>query len=233
MCENFCLEDSSLTLALKKDFCFISSFPGFLIFGCVSKSHYETSKFFHFSHFDLPKLYSAILKMIHFMADDSNSIDKTEFLSKQIENCDVNYYIRGMTNLNIKTVKFCLEVNSKVFELPFSYFELNDLLYCMNDIVISCLCLKAIEKEMILNIISKPLEDLIVLQNFADAKKYITTTYEKSICSVLRDNMTTVLVHYNFIVIILHKFKTLVNTDILFQNIDQVTSLITIDLPIN
>ena len=231
MCENFCLETSSLTLSLKKDFCFISSFPGFLIFGSVCKSHYEKNKFFHFSHFDLPKLYAAVLKMIHFMADNAESIEKTEFLTKQLENSNISYYISANTNLNTKRVKFCLEVNSQVFELPLTYFELNDFLYCINDIIIACLCLKPIEKELIVNVISKPLEDLIVFQNFADAKSYITTMYEKTLCSALRDNMTTVLVHYNLIVIILHKFKTLVNPDILFQNNDQISSLITIDLP--
>ena len=226
MCENFCLEKSSLTLALKKDFCFISSFPGFLIFGCISKSHYEKNKFFLFSHFDLPKLYSAILKMIQFLADDnSTSIDKTEFFTKQIEDCNAHYYISGTINSNSKTVTFCLEVNSQVFELSFTYFQLNDFLFCINDIVIASLCLKAFEKEIVIKIILEPLENLIAFQNFADAKKYIEK--DTDICSALKDNMATVLVHYNFIIIILHKFKSLVNVDILFQNINQITSLIT------
>ena len=164
--------------------------------------------------------------MIQFLADDnSTSIDKTEFFTKQIEDCNAHYYISGTINSNSKTVTFCLEVNSQVFELSFTYFQLNDFLFCINDIVIASLCLKAFEKEIVIKIILEPLENLIAFQNFADAKKYIEK--DTDICSALKDNMATVLVHYNFIIIILHKFKSLVNVDILFQNINQITSLIT------
>ena len=46
MCEYFCLENSCLTLALKKDFTFISAFPGFLTFGFVAKTHYKKTNIF-------------------------------------------------------------------------------------------------------------------------------------------------------------------------------------------
>ena len=230
MCEYFCLEKSSLTLALKKDFCFISSFAGFFLFGFVDKNHYEKKKFFQFSHFELPQLYKAVLKMIHFMANESEILEKTEVIQKQIQNCEITYFICGNTNANKKTVKFCLEVNSVVFDLSLTYFELNDFLYCMTDIVIASLCLKSIEKEMVYNIISQPLEDLILYENCVNAKNYILMNYDKTVCSATIENMTTVLVHYNFIIIILHKFKSLVNKDILLVNIT--TSLISIDQPL-
>ena len=91
------------------------------VYVCFFIPLYEKNKFFHFSHFDLPKLYAAVLKMIHFMADNAESIEKTEFLTKQLENSNISYYISANTNLNTKRVKFCLEVNSQVFELPLTY----------------------------------------------------------------------------------------------------------------
>ena len=223
MCEKFCLQTSCLNLALKKDFCFISSFPGFVIFGFVTRNHYEKNKFFQFSHFELSKLYTAILKMIHFMADSTDSIEKSEVLTKQIDNCNVRYLIAGLQNADQKIVKFCLEVNSESFEMPLTYFELNDFLNSLTDVIIACLCLTSIEKEMIENIIIlQPLENLITFQNLVDAKSYLTTTYSKTTCVATIENMSTVLVHYNFIIIILHKLKSLVNRDIFFQNINQI-----------
>ena len=84
MCENFCLQKSNLTLSLKKDFIFISSYSGFFIFGAIVNNHYQKNKFFHFSHFDLPKLYNSILKFIHFIADNKESLDRTDILTKEI-----------------------------------------------------------------------------------------------------------------------------------------------------
>ena len=231
MCQYVCLQKSSLTLALKKDFCFISSFPGFFLFGIVDKNHYEKNKFFQFSHFELPQLYKAVLKMIHFMADETVIIEKTEVIQKHIQNCDVTYFILGNSDANEKIVKFCLEVNSVTFELSLTYFELNDFLYCITDIVIASLCLQPIEKEMIQNISLEPLENLILYENCVNAKNYILMHYEKNICSAVIENMTTILVHYNFVIIILHKFKSLVNKDMLMQNVT--SSLISIDAPLS
>ena len=223
MCDKLCLQSSCLTIALKKDFCFISSFPGFLTFGFVTKNHYKRNKFFQFSHFELSKLYSAILKMIHFMADNTDNIEKSEVLTKQIDNCNVRYLIVGVSNAKEKIVKFCLEANLESFDLPLTYFELNDFLNTLTDIIIGCLCLTSIEKEMIQNIIVQPLEDLITFQNFLHAKKYLTTMYDgKSVCLSSIENMSTILVHYHFIVIIVHKLKSLVNPELFLQNIDEI-----------
>jgi hypothetical protein len=148
MCEYFCLEKSLITLALKKDFCFISAFPGFFIFGFVTKSHYEKNKFFQFSHFDLPKLYTALLKVIHFMSDETDRFEKTEVITKQIEDCKVSYYIFGNVSVNEKEVKFCLQVNLfNLFDLSLNAFQLNDFLSAISDILIACLCLNPIEKK--------------------------------------------------------------------------------------
>ena len=223
MCDKLCLQSSCLTIALKKDFCFISSFPGFLTFGFVTRNHYEKNKFFLFSHFELSKLYSAILKMIHFMADNLDNIDKSEVLTKEIDNCNVRYLIVGIRNAKEKIVKFCLECNLESFDLPLTYFELNDFLNTLTDIIIGCLCLTSIEKEMIQNIMVQPLEDLITFQSFVDAKKYLSTIYaEKSVCLSSIENMATLIVHYHFIIIILHKFKSLVNPELFLQNIYEI-----------
>ena len=233
MCDNLCLEESCLTFALKKDFSFISSFPGFFMFGSITKGHYEKNKYFRFSYFDLPKLYSAILKMIQFLADDSETLVKTEVIIKEIDTKSLTYFIIGKTNIDQKkVVKFGLERELEVFELSFSYFELNDFLFSLTDIVITCLCVKPIEKEMILKVISLPLEDLIAYQNFNNAKQYLSSIYEKNLCATLIENMTTVLVYYNYIVIILHKFKSLVNRDILIQNDNQTTLLLSVNFPL-
>jgi hypothetical protein len=79
MCDILCVDNSSLTLALKKDYCFVSAFPGFFVFGYIQNSSYNPFKCFQISHFDLPKFYSIILKIVHFIAEKTTSIEKTEF----------------------------------------------------------------------------------------------------------------------------------------------------------
>lgn len=208
-CEQFCLEKSTLTIALKKDFCFISSYPGFFIFGCVDKNHYKKNKFFQFSHFELPQLYSAILKIINFMAGETENIDKTEVLKKQIEDSNVDYYIVGNISADKKIIKFLLEANLQTFDFSMTVFELHDFIYCLSDIVLSCLCLNTIEREMINNAILEPLEKIINFQNITFAKQYIKNILDKTTCSTIIENLSIILVHYNYVVIILHKFKNL------------------------
>ena len=222
MCENFCLQKSNLTLSLKKDFIFISSYSGFFIFGSIVNNHYQKNKFFHFSHFDLPKLYNSILKFIHFIADNKESLDRTDILTKEIEGCSVSYFILGNIESNKKIVKFCLECNSEVFELSFTVFQLNDFLNTLNDIILNCLCLQSVEKNMILLATLEPLEKIVTFRKYEDAKKFLSIQYENVVCVAKIDNLTPILVHYNYIVIILHKLKSLVNKDIienLYENI--------------
>lgn len=219
MCEYFCLENSCLTLALKKDFTFISAFPGFLTFGFVAKTHYKKNKYFHFSHFDLSKLYSAILHIVHFIADDTDQIVKTDILTKQIEDIEVKYFILGNIIANDKIVKFRLEANLEIFELSFTVFQLNDFLCLLNDIIMACLCLQAIEKDMICNAILKPLEEIVNFQNVETAKNFLLTHYGNTLCITQIENLTTSFVHYNFIIILLHKFKSLINKEMIPENL--------------
>ena len=70
---------------------------------------------------------------------------------------------------------------------------------------------------MMLITITQPLEDLIKYRNYADAKIYVVTIHEKNTCITIIDNLSTVLVHYNYIVIILHKLQSLVNEDLVIE----------------
>jgi hypothetical protein len=134
-----------------------------------------------------------------------------------MENCKVSYYIFGNVSLNKKEVKFFLEADINLFDLSLNAFQLNDFLSAISDIVIACLCLNPIEKNMIIVTITKPLEDLINYQNYGNAKNYLINIHEENTCITLIDNLSTVLVHYNYIVIILHKLQSLVNEDLIIE----------------
>ena len=215
MCENFCLENSNLTLALKKDSIFISSFPGFLIFVTIVKNHYKKNKFFQFSHFDLPKLYSSILNFIHFFADNRENLQKTNILTKQIEDSHIDYFICGQIYADEKVVIFRLEANLDAFELCFKVNELNDFLNTLHSIIISCLCLQPLQNNMIKNAILQPLEIIVNFGKSENAKNFLLMYYKDTLCASIIDNLSTTLVHYNYVVIILHKLKSLVNQDLL------------------
>ena len=213
MCDDFCLDKSCLSLALNKDFCFISSFPGFFVFGKVSQNCYEELKYFQFSHFEIPKLYSAIIKIVHFLANKTLEIEQTKFLSKTIQNCDINYYIVGNTSVESKVIIFRLEAElfNKSYDILFTREELNNLIQCMDHVIVSCLCLKPMERQLFNLACIQSLEKIIEFQNIDDAKKFIIHSFEKSACGSIIENLSIVLVHYNSIIIILHKLKTLFN----------------------
>ena len=123
----------------------------------------------------------------------------------------------GKSNLDKKIVQFCIEINFHSFELSFTPFELNDFLNCITEVTLACLCLNSLEKEMLIAAILQPVENIISFQNHVHAKKYLDTIYNKNTCIIIIENMTTVLVHYNAIVLILHKFKSLVNPESIIE----------------
>ena len=71
---------------------------------------------------------------------------------------------------------------------------------------------------MINNVIIQPLENIINFQNFEHARNYLSNVYSETHCLSIIENLSIVLVYYNNIIIILHKFKSLANRQIISQN---------------
>ena len=220
MCDFLCINNSSLTLALTKDYCFVSAFPGFFVFGHITQHSYEELKFFQISHYNLPNFYAIILKIVHFMAGKVKSIEKTKFLSKKIKLDDVEYYIYASCVDDQKLITFQLQtlLGKNEFEICLTVPEFHNLLNCVESVVMSCLCLKSNEIELVNYAILQPLEDIIKCQNKKDALNFVKDFYKDKICLQTINNLSTVLNHYNSIIVILHKFQSLHFNDELLQN---------------
>jgi hypothetical protein len=108
-------------------------------------------------------------------------------------------------------VKFQLEANVQniYFELLFFMSELHDLLHCIEPIIISCLCLKSIERDMFQFTITQPLDIIVNCQNPQGAKILLNRFHKANLCLSKVENLTILLIHYNSILVILHKFKSL------------------------
>ena len=63
------------------------------------------------------------------------------------------------------------------------------------------------------------LEEIVNFQNVETAKNFLLTHYGNTLCITQIENLTTSFVHYNFIIILLHKFKSLINKEMIPENL--------------
>ena len=145
------------------------------------------------------------------MAGKVKSIEKTQFLAKKVKLDEVNYFIHAICVDDTKLITFQLEalLVKYEFEIIFTVAEFNNLLNCVESVVISCLCLKSNEIDLVNYAILQPLENIIKCQNKKEAQNFIRDFYTDNICFSTINNLSIILNHYNSIIVILHKIKSL------------------------
>ena len=152
------LSKSLLTIALKRNYTFISAFPGFFVFGDVKNTFFYDVHSFQFSHFELPKLYSCFLKITNFFSNDTQIQQQDIILNKSsitFDKDDIYFWVGRIINKNgnnLKVISFGIEREQEnVFEFNFTENEFNSLLQSLPSIIFSCICLKPIEKYILNN----------------------------------------------------------------------------------
>jgi hypothetical protein len=230
--ENCGFSDCCLNLALNKPLHFLSAFPTKIVFGKCSPIGFLKFQCFQFQLNELFKLYFAIFEIVKFFAKNNTVLEKKLILSK----FDKNYYLDGkvllINNEEKKVGIFGIEQlsgedNYVPYELFFTDIELNDFIYALLKVIPSALCLKS--RELLLfqkaaQEVPKTIKCLRVEKNCEQFVKFFLKEISKEICEVSIYNLTSFLNYYCEIILIFHKFQTLFNNEIQFDNIDTIIS---------
>ena len=119
--------------------------------------------------------------------------------------------------------------NSVFYELYFTDVELNDFIYALLKVIPSALCLKS--RELLLfqkasQESPKRIKCLRIEKNCEQFVKFFLKETSKEVCEVSIYNLSNFLNYYCEIILIFHKFQTLLNIEIRFDNIDTIISKI-------
>ena len=226
--------ESCINLVFKQSDYLMSGFPTKIVFGKCSPSGYLTSKHFQFQIFELNILYFAIFDAIKYFVDDSAPEINNRLLLTKFEK---NYFFSTKSvicnDIPSKIVLFGIEdiKESKItFQFQMCNVEMNNFVSLLVKILPSSLCLNSLElilfqkasKECVANI--KLLKDET---NSKDFVKKITTNMQILISEQLLYNLSTLISYYCEIILLYHKFASLVDRNEESDNIVAILRKIT------
>ena len=111
--------------------CFISAFPGKIVFGKCSPSGYNDLQYFEFAIFELYSLYLAIFDIVNNFSKKLSS-EHQLLIAKENNTCYI-FCVKTLTNLkneHYQAAYFAIENTSGiVFELIFTVTEFNEFLF--------------------------------------------------------------------------------------------------------
>ncbi len=219
--EVFSLSETCQTLCLLKENIFISAYPGKIVIGPIIDFNYKTKKCFIFFYNELIQLYLSIIQIITYFASEKHE-DKGKILSKNI---DFLYYWSGkvvvVNNCEQKVVKLGIQFEDDIiFEVSFTSSELNNLIFCLPQIIFSSLCLKQSERNCMEFITEQTTVTIVSISDKAKCEKFIEKNFE--IDSIAKTNVTDMFLYYHEILLIIHKLKTLYNKEMKNSNIQKI-----------
>jgi hypothetical protein len=232
--ESCYFRDSCLSLALNKSLHFLSAFPTKIIFGKCSPIGFLMAHCFQFQLDELFKLYFAIFEIVKYFALNDTVLQKQLILSKFEQNYFVVGKVLWINNEEKKVGVFGIEQLSEehssiFYELHFTDLELNDFIYTLLKVIPSALCLKSRELLLFQKAAQespKTIKSLRIEKNCEQFVKQFLKEINKENCEVSVYNLANFLNYYCEIILIFHKFQTLFNGQIRFDNIDTIISKI-------
>ena len=207
------------TFAMLKSTFFMSSFPSYIIFGkTIRNVKYSNGEHFKIKFSDAYKLMVNLLYIGSFM--QSSDIYSSRGLIIENEDDNENYFWHGITlqrnDEQIKAVKFGIETRSEsniVFESLFTVEELNNFIYLFKRCLLSCLCLKDCEEQMITTIaISESCENIVLAKsNLTLAKNMIKLFFRSSNFSEPENlsYLIELIAYYNDIILVTKQLTAL------------------------
>jgi hypothetical protein len=118
--------------------------------------------------------------------------------------------------------------SSIVYELFLTDLELNDFIYALTKLIPSSLCLSSQELIVFQKASKETLKTIQLFREEKNCQQFVTTQskLQKELNNVSVYNLSTFLLYYCEIILVFHKFKTLHNRDLRFDNIDSIITQI-------
>ena len=207
--------ESCLSIASTNSDIFISSFPGKIVFGKVDIVGFKKLKYFLFEHYNFVKLYVALVNIVKFFSTPSVDDDKSLILSNE----EVIYFWTGkelfQDKKKTKVIKFGIEYSSDiVFEILLNIEELNDLVFCISRVMLSCFCLKPLERDFLHRASKETITNIMDLNEVKRCKSFLIKFKKEeniSIDLIVENNLIDLLIYYNETIVIYRKIQSLYN----------------------
>lgn len=203
-------ENSFLNLNIESEDFMVSSFPNKLVLGEPFCDGYKSSRCFYFCVHEIKDLFIALSKCILFV-----TFEKHENSGKIIERTRSDVYSwEGFEVIHSSTVgdqqierkfKITKESNNTKFEITFSLQQTEIFIRVINDLVLTMLCLKQIDREVIEKLI-----DTKALTSF-DNKSLIAEKIKKEGYTQNLFSLVNLLVYYKDLFEILIEINELKN----------------------
>jgi hypothetical protein len=205
--------DSCEHFALDLPFCFIGSFPGFIVFGETNTAGFKRGKYLKFGVFQLYKLYLNIVKILSFFTNANEENEKGLILSE-----NENYFWIGkvvhVNNKRMKIVQFGIEKDDNIiFEFGFFLKQFQQFFFGLQNVILSSMCLN--EKQFIFIqyvLVEFSASDLSNVHKFDDALKIVKSFMKRdnqSNIQIKQQPLINLLMYYQEVVILLIKINSL------------------------
>ena len=216
--EDIQLEKSCKTVVFEKSDLFISALPGKIVFGEVSEQKYLKFQYFKFMHFEIFHLYLALVNILKYLVNNENQ-DKGLIL--QLD-ANLLYFWQGKNiiknDIQQKIIVFGIEYNSNIiYELLFDCGELNCLIKYLPNTIFASLCLKSSEKDLFEKVTKESTSVIVSLNSTEKCHFFLKTLKNDQIFlfnCLEESNFVDLLIHYNELLIIIQKLKSMYNPDV-------------------
>jgi hypothetical protein len=217
--------DSCLNLVLRNSENFVSAYPGKVVFGKCSPVGFKRFQYFEFNLFDLHKLYFSIFDIVNFFASHEDLEFTNQFILTKYE---LNYFFCTKrvikNNKETKIVVFGIEditTSTIVFELIMSETELNLFISVLVKILPSALCLSSTELVLFKRTADENATTINLFQKECHCKTYVKKHLmeNNNYSEQLLYNLSTFLNYNCEIILIFHKFQTLVDKETTSNNV--------------
>ena len=210
--------ESCINLILKETECFMSAFPSKIVFGQCSSNGYTSEKHFQFNLFELNKLYFCIFDTIKYFAEDSAIEIQNQLITTKLEQ---NYFFCTKCliseSISHKIVVFGIEDSKRneiTFQLKLSPLELNNFISLLVKIIPSALCFNDIERVIFEEASKESPYAIKMLKDKSYSKQFVkkvAATIQNDMSDQILNNLSTMISYYCEIVLLNHKFQSLVD----------------------
>jgi len=204
-----------LVLFLRNSLTYLSSFPRTIRFGICENYQIKEDNAFDFDLCLIQALYAAIISIFKALKSDIAESDAEKFAEKGLK----SYFWKKNSAQSILLIHKNQE--NVVLEIELNYFQFNELVHSLHQVIIPAICLKNSEAEFTHFILESEICDFVNLKNYRTFIELVrdTTFLENSF------HYYTFFTYYLDIIFILYKLRKFTNFQLLPNNLE---SLLTI-----
>jgi len=204
------VSDAYIVMPMRTIDIFIASFPRKIVFGRIQNKKFTLKHSIIFDLSNIKVIYTSIMKIITNFAKDQLDSPEVSLLAEY----DSYKYMVKMSSS--ETVNFEITIGSVLQSaFSFDYTQFNEFLFILSEIFLSCLSLKEDHTKFLSFLSNQDFKTIFDLQESSKADSFLEKHKVLDAC-----NYKLLILHYIDVIIIVHKFKSFTNVQLLPNKID-------------